>query len=197
MIIGLTGGVAMGKSESAKYFKMFGAYIIDVDKISYDVVDRGMPALNELINNLGSDILYFDGTLNRKKLADIIFSDKKIKLIVEKILHPYIILKTYEMMKQKINQYDNIVIDAPLLFEVGLDKMCYKTVVIWIPYDVQIKRFAYRDKLNVEQIKRRICSQMSIEKKIELADFTIDNIGSKRDLKKKIKNLYVLLTSMK
>jgi len=195
MIIGLTGGIAAGKSESAKYFvKSFGAYNIDADKISHQITKKGAPALNELVENLGKDILCADKTLNRKKLAGIIFSDKKAKLKVEKILHGYIISRIKGIISQHKN--DGIVlVNAPLLFEVGLDKVCDKTVVVWIPYDVQLRRLVLRDKLNAYQARERIGSQMSAEKKIKLADFVIDNSGSKKDLKRKIENLYRLLTS--
>ncbi|MDR3274633.1 MAG: dephospho-CoA kinase [Endomicrobium sp.] len=195
MIIGLTGGIATGKSESAKYFEMLGAYVVDADAISCDITAKGMPALNELVKNLGDNILFSNGTLNRKKLAGIIFSDKKIKLIVEKILHARIISRVNKTIKLKKNEYDNIVINAPLLFEAGLNKICDKTVVVWAPYDIQARRLVLRDKLGVEQIKKRIYSQMPIGEKIELTDFTIDNTGSKKDLKKNIKALYILLTS--
>ncbi|MDR3256338.1 MAG: dephospho-CoA kinase [Endomicrobium sp.] len=195
MIIGLTGGIATGKSECAKYFEAVGAYIIDADAISSEVTVKDMPALNELVESCGRSILYSDRTLNRKKLACIIFSDEKVKLKVEKILHTYIISRINEIISQKINKY-NVIINAPLLFEVGLNRICDKVVVVWIPYNIQAKRLALRDKLNYDQVKKRINSQMLLAKKVELADFVIDNTGSKKDLGKNVKDLYnKLLTS--
>ncbi|MDR1926652.1 MAG: dephospho-CoA kinase [Endomicrobium sp.] len=194
MVIGLTGGIATGKSESAKYFEELGAHSIDADTISRELTAKGMPALNELVNFFGHDILCSNGILNRKKLANIIFSDKQAKLKVEKLLHTYIISHINKIISHKINKY-NVVINAPLLFEVGLDKICDKTVVIWLPYDIQTKRLATRDNLNVEEIENRISSQMPMEEKVKLADFVIDNTGSKKNLRKNIKNLYKLLTS--
>ena len=196
MIIGLTGGIATGKSESAKYFKKFGAYIIDADEISRRLTAKGMPALDELVKYFGRDILKKNGVLNRKKLAEMIFSDPESKLRVEKILHAYIISRMNEIAAKKYKKY-NIVIDAPLLFEVGLDRICDKIAVIWAPYDVQSKRLALRDKLNEEQVRKRINSQMPIEKKVKLADYVVDNTGSKAALAKKIKGLYFLLTDKK
>jgi dephospho-CoA kinase len=194
MIIGLTGGIATGKSESAKHFKKLGAYIIDADEISHDLTAKGMPALGELSKYFGKGILRKDGALNRKKLAEIIFSDPESKLRVEKILHAYIISCINEVAAKKYKKY-NIIIDAPLLFEVGLDRICDKIVVIWAPYDVQAERLARRDCLNEEQVKKRIESQMPIEKKAKLADYVVDNTGSKSALGKKIKKLYSLLTA--
>ncbi|GMO65146.1 MAG: dephospho-CoA kinase [Endomicrobiia bacterium] len=195
MIIGLTGGIATGKSEAAKCFESFGAYNIDADKISREITENCEPALNRLVNDLGQNILYADRTLNRKKLASMIFSNEKIKFRVEKILHPYIISRINKTIYQHKISNNMILVNAPLLFEIGLDKICDKTVVVWTPYDVQAKRLATRNKLNTYQVKRRIDSQMLIKRKIELADFIIDNSGYIIDLKRDVKNLYELLTS--
>lgn len=194
MIIGLTGGIATGKSESAKHFRKMGAYIIDADEISHSLTAKGMPALGELVKYFGKEILRKDGALNRKKLAEIIFTDPESKLRVEKILHAYIISCINEIAAKKYKKF-NIIIDAPLLFEVGLDRICDKIVVIWAPYDVQAKRLAARDRLTEEQVKKRINSQMPIEKKAKLADYVVDNTGSKAALGKEIRALYSLLTS--
>jgi dephospho-CoA kinase len=193
MIIGLTGGIAAGKSESAKYFESIDDYAtIDSDAIAHELTAKGMPALDELVKSFGIGILFSDGDLNRKKLADIIFSDEKAKLRIEKILHTHIISRIDEIISQNIKKR-NIVIDAPLLFEVGLDRICDKIVVMRVSYDIQVQRLALRDKLNEDQSKKRISSQMPMGKKVELADFVIDNAGSKEDLKERVKDLYKLL----
>jgi dephospho-CoA kinase len=192
MIIGLTGGIATGKSESVKYFKELGVYSIDADTISHELTICGTPAFYKIVQVFGQDILFSNGQLNRKKLANIIFADKNAKLIVEKILHERIILHINEIISQKINGYANIMISAPLLFEVGLDKICDKVIVIWTSYEIQVKRLALRDGLNNEDIQKRIYSQMPIKEKIELADFVINNNGSKKALRKCVYNLYRL-----
>jgi dephospho-CoA kinase len=194
MIIGLTGGIASGKSESAKYFESLGAYAIDADGIAHELTAKGMPALDELVKNFGADILFSSGDLNRKKLANIIFSDEKARLKIEEILHVHIISRINKTISQNIKKY-NIVIDAPLLFEVGLDRICDKIVVVWVSYDIQVERLSLRDKLNADQVKKRISSQMSMGEKVEFADFVIDNSDSKEDLKKRVNDLYELLTS--
>jgi dephospho-CoA kinase len=194
MIIGLTGGIASGKSESTKYFESLGACAINVDEIAHELTAKGMPALDELVKNFGAGILFPAGDLNRKKLADIIFSDEKAKLKIERILHARIISRVNETISQNIKKC-NILIDAPLLFEVGLDRTCDKIVVVLVSYDVQIGRLSLRDKLDMDQAKKRISSQMSMDKKVERANFVIDNSGSKEDLKKRVKDLYELLTS--
>ena len=196
MIIGLTGGIATGKSESAKHFKALGAYIVDADAIAHELTKKGQPALKELVKYFGRNILHADGTLNRKKLAEIIFTDKEAKLKLEKILHAYIISRINGIIAKKIKKAD-VVINAPLLFEVGLDRICDKIVVIWAPYNIQARRLAKRDRLTNEQVEKRISSQMPIEEKMKMADYTVDNTGSKKVLAKCVRDLYALLTAEK
>jgi dephospho-CoA kinase len=195
MIIGLTGSIASGKSESAKYFDGLGAFCIDADAVTKELTCKGKPALQEITKIFGYDILSAEGALNRKKLADIIFFDVSSKLKVEKILHNRIISRINEIILKKISEKKVIVINAPLLFETGLDKVCDKIITIKISYDIQVKRLALRDGLNDDDIKKRIASQMPMEEKAKLSDFVVDNSGSKKDLKKKIENIYGLLTS--
>jgi len=193
MIIGLTGGIATGKSESAKHFKALGAYIIDADAVSRRLTLKGTPALRELVKIFGTEILAKNGALNRRRLGDIIFSDRAAKLEVEKILHAYIISKINAEIASKYRKY-NVVVNAPLLFEVGLDRICDKVVTVWIPYSLQAKRLAKRDKLNASQVEKRIKAQMPIEKKMKYSDYIIDNSGSKKELAAKVKSLYISLT---
>ncbi|MDR3071159.1 MAG: dephospho-CoA kinase [Endomicrobium sp.] len=189
MIIGLTGGIATGKSESAKYFNELGIFSIDADAISKELTTSGMPAFNELVQAFGRSVLCSNEFLNRKKLANIIFSNKQAKSKVEKILHKRIISCINEMILYNRNKHD-VLINAPLLFEVGLDKICDKIIVIWVPYDIQVKRLMLRDNLDNAAAKKRIHSQMPLKEKIKFANFVIDNTGSKEDLKKNINNLY-------
>ncbi|MDR0399107.1 MAG: dephospho-CoA kinase [Endomicrobium sp.] len=195
MIVGLTGGIASGKSESAKYFEELGAFCIDADSVAKELTCKDKPALQEIAKVFGDDILSVEGTLNRKKLADIIFSDVNSKLKVEEILHSRIISRINETISKEISEKEVIVVNAPLLFETGLDKVCDKIVTIKISYDIQVKRLALRDGLNDDEIKKRIASQMPMEEKVKLSDFVVDNSGSKKDLKRKIENIYGLLTS--
>ncbi|MDR3124982.1 MAG: dephospho-CoA kinase [Endomicrobium sp.] len=194
MIVGLTGGIATGKSESVKYLQELGAYCIDADLISKELTKKGLPAFNDLVKKFGENILLLDGSLDRKKLGDIIFSNKQAKLKVEKILHAYIISCINEIVLAEKYNHSLIIINAPLLFEVGLDRICDKIVVVWAPYKIEASRLAIRDTLNMREVKRRIQSQMPIEKKMELADFVIDNSRTKQKLKNNIISLYKLLT---
>jgi dephospho-CoA kinase len=195
MIVGLTGSIASGKSESAKYFESLGAFCIDADVVAKDLTCKDKPALQEITEVFGNAILSAEGGLDRKKLADIIFSDFNAKLKLEGILHGRIIFQIEELISNKICEYKVIVINAPLLFETGLDRLCDKVVVVTLPYNIQVQRLKLRDELSDDDIKKRIKSQMSLEDKVKCTDFLVDNSGSKDDLRKHIENIYKLLTS--
>lgn len=189
MIIGLTGGIATGKSQSSKVFKKLGCYIIDADKLSKDLTVKDGKCLKDIIGTFGTEVLNDDGSLNRKKLGSIVFNDKQAKIELERIIHPHIIRKTNEIIAKKYKSTD-IIVDAPLLFEVGLDRICDKVIVIYAQYHLQIKRFMKRDNISKEEAEKRIASQMPIEDKMKLADITIDNSSTIAELNKNIKAVY-------
>ena len=189
MIIGLTGSIATGKSQSSKIFKQLGCYIIDADKLSRKLTVKGSKCLADIVKVFGKDILKPNGQLNRKKLGSIIFNDKAYKVQLEKIIHPHIIKKTNEVIAKKYKTTD-IIVDAPLLFEVGLDRVCDKVIVIYAKYHLQLSRLMRRDNLSKEEATKRIALQMPIEDKMKLADITIDNSGTLAELKKNIKFIY-------
>ena len=196
MIIGLTGSIATGKSQSSKIFKQIGCYIIDADKISRTLTTKDSKCLKDIVGTFGTDILKDDGTLNRKKLGEIVFNDKQAKIELERIIHPHIIRRTNEIIAKKYNVTD-IIVDAQLLFEVGLDRICDKVIVIYAKYHLQLSRLMKRDNLSKEEATKRIALQMPIEDKMKMADITIDNSGTLAELKKNIKFIYKQLKDQK
>ncbi len=194
MIIGLTGSIATGKSQSSKIFKELGCYIIDADKISRTLTVKDSKCLKDIVGTFGTDVLKDDGSLNRKKLGEIVFNDKQAKIELERIIHPHIIRKTNEIIAKKYNSTD-IIVDAPLLFEVGLDRICDKVIVIYAQYHLELMRLMKRDSLSKEEATKRIALQMPIEDKMKLADITIDNSGTLAELKKNIKFIYKQLVN--
>jgi len=195
MIIGLTGGIATGKSEASKNLKKLGCYIIDADKISRQLTSKGSDVLKKIVESFGTGILTKKGSLNRKKLGSLIFNNKGAKLQLERILHIYIIKKINEIVAKKYKDTD-IVIDAPLLFEVGLDRICDKVIVIYARYSLQLKRFMKRDNLPKTEAEQRIAVQMPIEEKMMLATVVIDNSYTLKDLNKNIKQVYSKFKSL-
>lgn len=192
LLVGLTGGIGSGKSLAARFFKEEGAYIIDADKLSRDLVQPGKPALKEIVDFFGDFILELDGTLNREKLAEIIFQDVNKKKALEVILHPKIIEKEQEEYSIiRANDPSAIVIiDAALLIESGNFKCVDKVIVMQSSQEQQVKRILSRSSLTYNQVVARIKNQMSLVDKNKYADFTLDNRLQPEDLMKNVVEIY-------
>ncbi len=194
-VIGLTGGIASGKSCALKEFKRLGANVIDADKISREVVKPGSKALKKIIKIFGKAFLK-NKKLYRKKLAQLIFSDKKARKILEEITHPAIIAEIKKQIRvfSKTRNSLPIILDAPLLYEAGLKKLVNKTIVVWCSGKAQAARLLKRDKLKIREIRKRISAQLSLDKKKKLADFVLDNSSSVVALAARVRNLWSDLT---
>jgi dephospho-CoA kinase len=175
-IIGLTGGIASGKSTVSAMLTELGAYIIDTDKIAHAVVRPGQPALLDIVDHFGKKIMLPNGNLNRKILGDIIFQNTEERSRLEKMIHPYIEIQVNEKIK-KAEQlgYQIVVVDVPLLFEAGWQ---YKVDEIWVVYvdpEVQISRLISRNQLSVKEALERINAQLNIAEKAKRSHVVIDN----------------------
>lgn len=192
IIIGLTGGIATGKSTVLKIFKQFGAKIIDADKIAHRIIQRDTPEYKKILKSFGLKILNSNKEINRKKLAKIIFANDKKRKILEKITHPKIISEIKLQLNHLISQSLNhlIVIDAPLLFEKKLNKLVDKTVVVYVPEEIQIKRLMKRNGISKKEAIKRISTQLPIEYKKKLADYIIDGSCSITSIKEQIKKIF-------
>ncbi|MBI3585245.1 MAG: dephospho-CoA kinase [Nitrospinae bacterium] len=177
LLIGLTGGIATGKSLVSEILKELGAYIIDADKIAREVVEPERPAWLEIVEFFGKDIINKDKTINRKRLGEIIFNDPVKKRKLEEIVHPRVIEEENRMVKEylKIKPDGIVIIDAALLIEAGSHKRVDKLIVVYADKETQTKRLMERDGLSRRDAEKRIASQMPLDKKVEMADFVIDN----------------------
>ena len=184
IILGLTGGLGSGKTYVAKIFKSYAAQVIDADNIAHSIIRPGKKTYKRVVKNFGRQILNKDKTVNRSWLARIIFSDKKLLFKLNRIMHPEII----RIIKTKIKTASKqiIIIDAPLLIEAGLKKMVDKIIVVAATKENQINRLLKRRQFNRADIKRRINTQISLAKKVRMADFVIDNNGSKANTRKQV-----------
>ncbi|NLJ83303.1 MAG: dephospho-CoA kinase [Halanaerobiaceae bacterium] len=186
MIIGLTGGIASGKSTVSNYLAELGAIIIDADKIAHEIMEKGKPAYWQVIEAFGRGILAENGEIDRSRLGKIVFNDPEQKKTLEEITHPQVIRE----MREKIEEYraENkvIVLDIPLLFEAGLEFMVDEIWVVYVDRETQLQRLMARDGLSYQEANKRIQAQMSLEEKRELADFLIDNRSTIEDLKRKV-----------
>ncbi len=195
MIVGLTGGVASGKSLVSGELKRLGAHIIDADRISREILHAGSPAYLEITGAFGEGVLNADGTIDRKALARIVFADRGKLALLNRITHPPIIEEIRARIKALIERFADplIVVDAALLIEAGLNKEMSKVIVVYADEEKQIKRMIERDHLSVEEAMARINAQMPLARKIKYADYVIDNNGSVEDTRRFVRELYVKL----
>ena len=175
-IIGLTGGIASGKSTVSTMLEELGAYVIDVDDIAKTVVRPNQPAWHGIVAHFGEDILLADGTINRVLLGERIFTDKGQRQCLENITHPFITAKVQENISQaKEIGVKLVVLDVPLLFEAEWQGKVNEIWVVYVRAEVQVSRLIARNHLTSEQAKARIASQMNLEEKASRADVLIDN----------------------
>lgn len=180
MNIGLTGGIAAGKSTVSRMLTDRGAALVDLDQIAREVVTPGQAALRLIAERFGPEVLNADGTLNRAKLGEIVFSDEAERKALEAITHPAIRARMLERMEAFRSERPErlVVVDVPLLYESGLQSYFEQIMVVYVPRSVQLERLMKRNGLSEEEANRRIGAQMDIEEKKRMADIVIDNSGS-------------------
>lgn len=192
LIVGLTGGIASGKSSAARIFTKLGVRVVDSDVLARTVVEPGRPALAEIRKRYGGDVLNADGTLSREKLRDIVFQDARALADLNAIVHPAVYAEmAHEMAEYRKDPGDTILmLDIPLLYESGGEKIVDRVVVVWIDRETQIKRLIGRDGFSREAAINRIEAQMDLDEKRRRADFVIDNTGSFDELEARVGTVY-------
>lgn len=190
-IIGLTGGIGTGKSTVSDYIKKKGYKVIDADKISHEITEKGSPLLDKLASVFGNAIILTDGSLDRKKLAEIAFSNTSSKEKLEYIVTNEVISIIASQVQQlKQDSKDKLVfVDAPLLFETDAHKLTDYNWTVVCDREVQISRAMERDNATQDEIEARISNQMSTDEKIRLSNESIDNSTSLEDLYLQIEGL--------
>lgn len=192
MNIGLTGGIATGKSTVSRLLAERGAAIIDADVIAREIMEPGHPVLAAVSERFGPGVLHPDGTLNRKKLGEIVFSNPEERKALEALTHPAIRTE----MKRRLEELEAadpnrlVVADIPLLYESGLDPLYDRIMVVYVPREVQLTRLMLRDGLSKEAAEQRLNAQMDIEIKKERADILIDNSGELEETKRQIDDFW-------
>ena len=187
--IGLTGGIASGKTTVCDLFKELSVEIIDADEISHELSKKGGAAFEEIIEAFEDEIIGDDGELDRKKLRSIVFNDNTKKKMLERIIHPKVLLSINE--KIKASQSDYLIISVPLMIETGMNSMMDRILLIDCNVETQIERIIQRDQTSREEAIKIIESQASIESKRELSDDRIinNNETSIEELTLKVKEL--------
>lgn len=188
--LGLTGGIASGKSTADEFFKKKKIPIIDSDLIAHRIMEIGQNGYKAVVDYFGTDILNDDQTINRRKLGGIVFNDKaKLKKLNE-LTHPLVHQEIKQQMAQyRVNQEKLVVIDVPLLFESGFESLCNGVLVISITPELQIERLMKRNAFTKKEAIARINNQMPLSEKEKRATYVVANTGTIDDLEKKLSDL--------
>lgn len=195
VILGVTGSFGSGKTTVAKIFQSFGAQIIDADKIAHSCISPRRQAYKKIIDTFDKDIFSKDRTINRRKLAWMIFNNKNLLRRLNNIIHPEVI----KIIKSQIkaSRVKIIVLDAPLLLEAGLRGIVDKLIVVKITQDIQITRVQNKTALSKADILKRIRAQISQNVKLRFANFVIDNSGTIQNTKKQVIRIWKKLQPLK
>lgn len=198
ILIGLTGGVASGKSTVAKMFKQCGAIVIDADGLAREVVQPGKPAWRDIVRHFGTSILNTDRTINRQALGSIVFSHPTQRRVLERLIHPRVAREQQRLTREATRNDPNAVVlyDVPLLFEAGIDKRVEKTIVVAADQSTQIARLKKRNGLTRAEALRRIHSQIPLAKKIRQADIVIDGTLPRTVGRKQVRDVFKALSKL-
>ena len=191
-IVGLTGAAASGKSAALKEFGKLGAFCVSTDQLAKEVL-TSRACYNKILEKFGSGVFLKDGSIDRKKLAKKVFSDKSKRKRLESILHPEIIKHALALIKR--SNENIIIVEAPLLFEAGLEKCFALTVCVDAPYSLRLERAAARGWASGE-LRRRSAAQFTAGEKAARADIVIGNDGSLRALRAKVVWIYDFLNKL-
>ena len=182
-IVGLTGGISSGKSTVSSYLKQLKIPVIDADEVARKVVEPNSQGAKEIRKTFGSDVFEEDGSLNRQKLGELVFSNAENRQKLDELLQPLIkimILEEIEAYRQKGENM--IVLDLPLLFEKQYEELCEEIIVVYVPRELQLERLMKRNQYTKQEALSRIDSQLSIEEKRKRATVLFDNQGTIQQL---------------
>lgn len=196
ILIGLTGGVATGKSTVAQMFKQCGAVVIDADALAREVVQPDKPAWRDVVRTFSKKVLNPDRTINRQALGAIIFRYPAKRRRLERIIHPRVAREQQRLTREAARKDPTAVVlyDVPLLFEAGIDKRVQKIIVVTADQQTQIARLKKRNGLSRAEALRRIRSQMPLAKKTQMADLVIDGTVSRAVGRRRVQEAFAILS---
>jgi dephospho-CoA kinase len=190
--VGLTGGIATGKSTAGAMFVELGCHLIDSDRITHELLQPGQAVHTAVVQEFGKDILAADGSIDRRILGNLVFSDPKARAMLNSLVHPAVIQRQQQWL-QEVEAEDPqgiAIVDAALMIEVGTYKNYDKLVVVTCRPEIQKQRLRARSTLSEEQIEARIRSQMPMEEKAKYADFVIDSSGPIAETREQVRAIY-------
>jgi dephospho-CoA kinase len=189
-LVGMTGGIASGKSTVAAILRRLGASIINADELSREVVQPGQDAWNEIIKSFGSDILQKDKTLDRRKLRKIVFDNPEARKKLEAIIHPRVRALAERRIRELAASGSSVIVyEVPLLFEAQIHLWLRPVILVACNIETQRKRLLERDHLTELEAQQHLDAQMSLEEKRKLADYIIENDGALEDLEQQVRTV--------
>jgi len=190
--LGVTGGIASGKTTVARILEELGAKLIDFDVLSRTVVEPGKPAWRDIRAHFGEQVLLRDKTLDRKKLGKIVFGDEAKRKMLENFIHPRIYEEFHRRVREISSREPGVIIEGvvPLLFEVNLQPLFHKILLVYIPRELQIERLMKRDEISREIANQILNAQFPIEEKKKQADFIIDNSGALSETRRQAEEIW-------
>ncbi|HEA2806583.1 TPA: dephospho-CoA kinase [Staphylococcus aureus] len=188
-VIGLTGGIASGKSTVSELLSVFGFKVVDADKAAREAVKKGSKGLAQVREVFGDEAIDENGEMNRRYMGDLVFNHPEKRLELNAIIHPIVRDIMEEEKQEYLKQGYNVIMDIPLLFENELENTVDEVWVVYTSESIQMDRLMQRNNLSLEDAKARVYSQISIEKKSRMADHVIDNLGDKLELKQNLERL--------
>jgi dephospho-CoA kinase len=195
LLVGLTGSIATGKSTVSAMFRDLGCVVLDADVLAREVVEPGEPALAQIVEEFGREVLQPDGTLDRKKLGAVVFGDPARRKRLEQITHPAIRDRFLRHLAElEARGFDGIVLwDAPVMIETGGHRAMEKLVVVATDEATQHARLQARDGIDAVEAARKIGSQMPVAEKAKLADYVIDNAGDRATTEARVREVHAAL----
>ncbi|HDD3158082.1 TPA: dephospho-CoA kinase [Staphylococcus aureus] len=188
-VIGLTGGIASGKSTVSELLSVFGFKVVDADKAAREAVKKGSKGLAQVREIFGDEAIDENGEMNRRYMGDLVFNHPEKRLELNAIIHPIVRDIMEEEKQEYLKQGYNVIMDIPLLFENELENTVDEVWVVYTSESIQMDRLMQRNNLSLEDAKARVYSQISIDKKSRMADHVIDNLGDKLELKQNLERL--------
>jgi dephospho-CoA kinase len=190
--VGLTGGIATGKSTVSRLFVECGASLVDADSLAREVVEPGKPAWKEIVEAFGRDILRADGTVDRERLGRLVFGSPAQLERLNAIVHPHVFAEE-ERLSRKIaaaNPHAVVIFDAALLIETGAHKSKDRVIVVTADTQTQLDRLMARDRLTADEAQQRIAAQMPMAEKIKVADYVLDGALPHDRLRREVQRIY-------
>ena len=188
-VIGLTGGIASGKSTVSELLTAFGFKVVDADTAAREAVAKGTPGIEKVREVFGDEAIDENGEMDRKYMGDLVFNNPGERIKLNEIVHPIVREIMEEKKQQFLKEGHNVIMDIPLLYENELQDTVDEVWLVYTSESIQIDRLMERNDLTQEEAKARVYSQISIDKKSRMADHVIDNLGDKLELKQNLERL--------